>query len=100
MSMSKLSASLLTLLVAAVIIVGSVLLNAFVLTTLWSWFVVPTFGLQGLSMPVAFGLGVILNLHLAPHFARVAQSKKLDFLDVLSYPLGALLLGWLATLFM
>ena len=39
-----------------------ILWRAFVMTLLWSWFFVPTFGVDELSMPVAFGISLLVSL--------------------------------------
>jgi len=38
------------------------LYQGYVATQLWSWFVVPTFQVPGLSIPIAIGLCILMNL--------------------------------------
>ena len=46
------------------------LVDAFVTRELWKWYVVPTFHLQPLTLPLAFGLGCV-------GFALVGQTLRL-----------------------
>lgn len=48
------------------LMVVGVLGRAFALTLLWTWFVVPTFGAEPLSLPVAAGLITLTYLVFAP----------------------------------
>lgn len=48
-------------LMVAVLALG-VIVRAFVLTVLWSWFVVPTFDLRPLAIPAAMGLSLIVGM--------------------------------------
>ncbi len=41
-------------------ILGSIY-SGWILKTLWTWFVVPTFGLPGLSIASAIGLGLVVR---------------------------------------
>ena len=77
--------------------------NGFVLTKLWAWFVVPTFGLPVLSLPLSMGITLIVHYltwqpdaHRSedPHFACKVYSGK-AFLA----PAWTWLIGWLITLF-
>lgn len=84
----------------------AVFLNAYVLSVLWLWFIVPL-GMPVLSLTTAVGIAVIVSL-----FQQTHQSKENDktesaeakigkaFSLVLAKPLGALAVGWLITLFM
>lgn len=49
-------------LVALGLLVPVMLLNAWALTLLWAWFVVPTFDVPALTIPVALGLSLIIAL--------------------------------------
>lgn len=39
-----------------------IILSGFVLKQLWGWFVVPTFGLPELSIPIALGLSLTVTM--------------------------------------
>lgn len=75
------------------------LLTGFTLSTLWSWFVAPTFHIAGLSIPNALGVVLVVGLMTGPH-----EDKKVDelieddkyfqaLLNVLFRQLYVLLLG-------
>lgn len=48
-------------LIIVIIITTSALVNGYVLSILWGWFVVPTFGLAPLSIPAAIGLAMVVH---------------------------------------
>lgn len=51
----------LTDVVAVVVLLGyTVAWSGFVLSVLWAWFVVPTFGVREISIPVALGLALFV----------------------------------------
>ena len=92
------------------VIVGAVVVaaafavwRAYVMTVLWSWFVIPMFGLQPLTIAVAFGLCLFVAL-----FSRRTNSdeenekmKSWQYWAVNAVsPLAILGLGWIAKQFM
>lgn len=76
----------------ALLAVG-ILLNAFALQQLWTWFVVPTFGTAVLTLPAALGLGIVARLFTG---FRALSSPIQTF----SHPIGGLVFGYLLHLFM
>jgi hypothetical protein len=52
---------LIILALTASVVVALSIWEGFVLTKLWMWFVVPTFGLPMLTIPVAIGLALIVG---------------------------------------
>lgn len=84
----------------------AVFLNAYVLSVLWLWFIVPL-EMPVLSLTTAAGIAVIATL-----LQQTQQTKDDDkeesaeskigkaFSLVVSKPLAALLIGWIITLFM
>jgi uncharacterized membrane protein len=83
----------------------SALYSGYVLSVLWAWFVVPTFGLPALTIPVAIGLALIVSF-----MAKSDAEEKTDdeitskivsaVVKAILKPSFALLFGWVATLFM
>jgi mannose/fructose/N-acetylgalactosamine-specific phosphotransferase system component IIC len=53
-------------LLALALVPFGILLNAFVLTQLWHWFVVP-FGIMTLSMAHAYGIAILIRLFTYHH---------------------------------
>lgn len=86
-------------------IIGTIF-SGFVLSIMWDWFVVPTFDVGSLSIPVAIGLAMIVN-YLTYH-GTTRESKANDETEVLveflvlsiGKPALYLLMGWIVTLFM
>jgi len=93
---------------------AGIVVNALVLTVLWGWFVVPTFGLAPLSVPVAGGLVTICVLlrgeatptrsekpekdddELDPkELRRTFETIRLGLLRVVLRPIVLLGAGWL-----
>jgi len=79
--------------------------RAFVLTLLWSWFVVPTFGVDDLSMPVAFGISLVVGMMArqspcTKDTRTPAEQAGAFIIGGILLPAIALLFGWIATLFM
>ena len=79
--------------------VASSLIYGFVLLRLWEWFVVPTFGLPLLSLPVAVGISLIVSLLTisSPKTkdTREDSEKWVDRGVALIVPLLYLFFGWL-----
>lgn len=57
------------------VILGPVL-NGYTLSTLWGWFVVPTFGAPGLSVGVASGLVLLVAFLTYQRLAQVVEEKQ------------------------
>lgn len=53
------------------------MLNGFVLSQLWAWFVVPL-GAQPIGVAHAMGLGVLVGLFLSSLHVSAARTKKTD----------------------
>lgn len=85
------------------IVVVAAILQGLVLSALWGWFVVPTFGLAPLSIPAAIGLGLILAF--TTHQRNLAKEDKKDsagtvIVNIVLHPLIVLAFGWIVSLFM
>jgi len=87
----------------------SALINGFVLTCLWSWFIVPTFGLAELSLTQAIGLGLIVGflthrrtkkLHSRDEKKSITDDAASLFVEILISPFIVLFFGWVVTKFM
>lgn len=82
--------------VAGAISVGilTVMLNAWVLTYLWAWFVTPVFGLPQLGLASAAGIYLIVR-YLTYQFIDEHIAWWMVF-----YPLAVLLAGYVISFFM
>jgi hypothetical protein len=60
--------------------VGGVILNGWAVSVLWSWFIVPTFGLPLLTIPKAIGLVVIINYFFVK--ASDIKPQKRDWKEI------------------
>ena len=78
--------------------------SGYVLTILWAWFVVPTFGLPALAIAPAIGLSVVagyLTHQYIPKAAKPAGEGKWEetgrvVASMVFKPAFALLVGWIA----
>lgn len=80
----------------------------FVLTKLWLWFMVPTFGLPALSLPVAIGITMIVRFMCPKSIPKLEDFMKKDeetwitflkFAMLFVLPWLTLLIGWIVSLF-
>jgi hypothetical protein len=79
-------------------VVGAIL-RAFVISTLWGWFVAPAFHLPEISMSTAFGFGLLASMFTNP---STADTKDKGWWDLVGMMFGQLVgfgftlaLGWL-----
>lgn len=86
-------------------IVGIVLysiLGGYAISVSWGWFVVPTFGLAPLSIPVAIGLSGLVN-YFTYHEEFLNDAPKADVWKTVVYhiakPLMLLLVGFVVKQF-
>lgn len=79
--------------------------EGFILKTMWAWFIVPTFGLPALSIPVAIGICLIMAFltHQIPPKSEPGREMQ----DSLTRMFNGFLLstviffvGWVVTFFM
>ena len=73
----------------------------FVLQQLWGWFVVPTFAVPGLSLPIAIGLWLTAGLLARQHVpSKEGESFWMPYLRSFLSPAFVLAIGWCVTRFM
>ncbi|MCU4119322.1 hypothetical protein [Variovorax sp. N23] len=83
------------------LIAASATWRGYVLSILWGWFMVPAFGLPGLTVPLAIGLALVIGF-----LTERSAKKKEDFdwgiaiAQLIFSPAIALLIGWIVTRFM
>lgn len=100
-TMEFIMAAILVLTSLFALIALSAMLRGYVLSVLWGWFIVPTFGLPGISIPIAIGIGIILSFTTHQiSAAREKQSTGDHVFNIVAHPLLVLLIGWIVTLFM
>jgi hypothetical protein len=91
-----------TIILAAIL---SPIINGFVLLKLWTWFIIPIFHLEPLTLVQSIGLVFICNFIL---YQRNPKEDKDEFwntileliITTLSAAITALLCGWIVSLFM
>lgn len=83
------------------------ILNAWVLTVIWGWFIVPAFGVTPLAMTTAIGISILAGM-LTHQETNTKGEPGQTYAEVLvgitaksiSESLSVLLIGWITTLFM
>ena len=90
------------------LLVLSLIWSGFVVTKLWKWFVVPTFDVKELSIPIAIGISLFLffttkaDLSELPtkHDDKTTKEKLMQAtINVIFKPTFILLFGWIVSLF-
>ncbi len=77
------------------------ILRGFVLTMLWGWFLVPTFDLPELGIPVAIGISLVASFLIHQHIGTEEKTKPGQLaLMILLDPLVALIVGAIVQMFM
>lgn len=77
--------------------------HGYVLTNLWGWFVVPTFGFPQIGIAQAIGVSVFVR-YVTYRRADLVAPRDAEGTDQYVYPilvpLGALCIGWVVRQFM
>ena len=81
--------------------------NGYVLSVLWGWFVVPTFGAHSLGIVPAIGISMVAS-YLTHQPRHASKKEEQSFSDTIIEGIGmavlepsfALLFGWIVHLFM
>lgn len=79
------------------------ILNGWVLSILWGWFAVPTFGLPALSIPSAIGVALVvsyLTYQYIPDRNSDEDSAGRSISFIIARPFIALFIGWIVQMFM
>lgn len=86
--------------IIAVILIPTIMWNAFVLVKLWGWFVVPTFGLSGLGMAAAYGLALIVHMLKGQCGCKDDRETWIKIAMPFLGPALSLSMGWIVTWFL
>ena len=83
-------------------LVGAVcVLEGWVATKLWAWFVIPQFHLAPLPITIAIGLSLLVSVYR--YSPSIPEEKGRDwkpFAMIMAKPILLLGMGWIVTLFM
>ena len=76
-------------------------LRAWVITVMWGWYLVPGLGLPPITLPVAFGVSLLIT-YLVRRDEGAKEKKKAPEIiaEALLMPFMVLLVGWIGTWFM
>lgn len=80
-----------TLMIAAVSVV-----NGFILSTMWGWFIVPLFGLPALNIPAAIGISMVVSLfaYRRPEKNKDMKEAWADLATAIAGRFIVLFAGW------
>lgn len=81
------------------IVVVQSIVSSFVISTLWSWYVVPFFGVKELPLIFAFGLSLIVSYFQPVYKAAKEHNITESVCIAIAHPVLALFMGWIGTLF-
>ena len=91
----------------AVTVIISTVINGWVLSVMWRWFISTTFGVAPLTITNAIGLSLLVSLLTNQRDKtkkKDTQEFSKEFIDVTSYtiimPLTILAIGWVVHLFL
>ena len=78
------------------------ILQGWVMSVLWRWFIAPTFGLREISIPAAIGISLLMGVVRPPHTPRNMTWDSLGrgISNSVYFPLALLLLGLIVRLWM
>ena len=82
----------------------STILNGYVFSVLWGWFIVKTFALPALNIPAAIGVSLVVS-YLTAHLSNDDNNKSATeqlFRGIawaITKPLFALIVGWIVVKF-
>lgn len=78
------------------------ILSGYAISVSWGWFVVPTFGLAPLSLPVAIGLSGLVN-YFTYRVQYLKDAPEIDVMKTVAYciakPLALLFVGYIVKQF-
>lgn len=81
-------------------LVIGILLGGLLVMKFWSWFIVPTFGIDLLTFGQAVGLSVFITLFKSVNFNKESDhSPQLLMISLIVYQLLLLGFGWIISLF-
>lgn len=87
------------------VVVASIM-NGWVLSILWGWFIVPLFGLPLLSIPESIGFALVIGILSKNQTTSSSKDKDTSTLvaEIIGYgifsPLFFLFMGWIIKLFL
>lgn len=92
------------ILVVVATVVASIV-NGWVLSTMWGWFVVPFFDLPQMSIPYAIGIAMLVRMLVNTTInydtkEKDTSTKVGEWIGVILYPFLVLFMGWIVTLFL
>lgn len=78
------------------------ILNGWVLSVLWAWFLVPSFGLPALKIPAAIGIATVVGM-LTSQYIHNNESEEDEMVARVSHsvavPVVSLIIGFVARFF-
>jgi len=77
--------------------------RGYVLSILWGWFVVPGFGAQPISVPLAIGLSMLIGMVTNHRSMTEAQDPEKKWMPLWALTLGPLVvldMGWVVKQFL
>ncbi len=105
---NKVFSALGTLIAVVALIVAGIIFQGYVLSVLWGWFIVPTFGAPALGLVPAIGISIVVIylVYWPDQHRKDREETTMDTeimragMAILLKPAAALLAGWIVQMFM
>jgi len=75
------------------------IINAFVISTLWGWYIVPFFLSKPLPLSIAFGLSLLIGYMQSGLYRKDDRETKEKIIQAIVVPSVTLFFGWAGTFF-
>ena len=85
-------------LIVAVLLVYGYVVDGYVLSMMWGWFIVPVFHLPTLSIVQAIGVGMVVSFLVRSYFMAKEDINKKSKWEKVGYCAGAIISPWLTLL--
>jgi len=82
--------------------IGSIIFGSYVLSVLWSWFVVPIFPVVAINIPQAIGLNLVMNIMTSQRIVNDDSENEWWEPSLYNYTVGLISwgIGYIVTLFL
>lgn len=77
------------------VLLGAIVLRGYVFSILWGWFIVPTFHVQTIGIPLAIGIMITIGELTRQYVPAKDNDTWMPMCTAILTPLLALLCGWI-----
>ena len=88
------------LLIVLILVFSFSVINAYVISSLWNWYVSTYFGIKEMTLPVAFGIGLIFAYFRGLPACKDERSLSEKIGSAIALPSFSITAGWIGTYFL